>query len=255
MRLNLFISKAGVASRRKADILIKDGKVAVNAKVTREPFFSVEERDKVTVEEKLITLQKHIYVIFHKPCGVTTTLGDKFAPRKIIDFLPKELKGVYHVGRLDKNSCGLIILTNDGNLCYHLTHPKFEIEKEYLVKVTGKIMTEVDCDKAKQGIEDKGDFLKVKDIEILKQNKSRPFLQDIEKELDKNESFAKVIICEGKKRHLRRLFRGLGFTVKHLERVRIGRLKLGNLKQGEYRLIEKEKIYSLFNSCLPPACR
>lgn len=233
MRLNLFISKAGVASRRKADILIKDGKVAVNAKVTREPFFSVEERDKVTVEEKLITPQEHIYIIFHKPCGVTTTLGDKFAPRKIIDFLPKELKGVYHVGRLDKNSCGLIILTNDGNLCYHLTHPKFEIEKEYLVKVTGKIMTKVDCDKAKQGIEDEGDFLKVKNIEILKQ--------------DKNESFAKAIICEGKKRHLRRLFKGLGFTVKHLERVRIGRLKLGNLKQGEYRLIEKEKIYSLFN--------
>ena len=104
--------------------------------------------------------------MLHKPKGVTTTLADKFAAKKVIDFLPLRLKTVYPVGRLDKNSTGLLILTNDGDLCFRATHPKFSIEKEYLVEVEG-LLTPREVKKAKQGIRDEEDFLKVKQLNLL----------------------------------------------------------------------------------------
>ena len=231
MRLNLFIAKSGYASRRKADSLIKEGKVKVNNEEAVKPFLQVDSKDKVEVEGKILRPKEHIYILFNKPKGVTTTLSDKFALKKVIDFFPKKFRGVYPVGRLDRQSCGLLILTNDGDFCYRLTHPKFSIEKEYLVELKGQISSN-DCQRARNGLNLDGEHLKVKSIRVLN-NKE-------------NKTLSKVVISEGKKRHLRRLFKALGFPVKELKRVRVGRLVLGSLKTGKYRLIEGKKAYSFF---------
>ncbi|NQT28686.1 MAG: rRNA pseudouridine synthase [Candidatus Omnitrophica bacterium] len=231
MRLNLFIAKSGYISRRKADGLIKEGEVKVNNKKILKPFLQVSNKDKVEVGGKALRLKEHIYILFNKPKGVTTTLSDKFAFKKVIDFFPRKFKGIYPVGRLDKQSSGLLILTNDGDFCYRLTHPKFSIEKEYSIELAGQISFG-DCQRAKNGLNQDGEHLKVKSIRVL----SSP----------ENKTLCKVVISEGKKRHLRRLFKALGFPVRELKRVRIGRLVLGSLKTGEYRLIREEKIYSLF---------
>ena len=135
------------------------------------------------------------------------------------------------MGRLDRQSCGLLILTNDGDFCYRLTHPKFSIEKEYLVELKGQISSN-DCQRARNGLNLDGEHLKVKSIKVLSNQENR--------------TLSKVVISEGKKRHLRRLFKALGLPVIELKRVRVGRLVLGSLKTGKYRLIEGKKIYSFF---------
>ena len=231
MRLSLFISRSGYTSRRKADCLIKEGKVRVNGQEALKPFLQISDKDKVEVEGKILRLKENIYILFNKPKGVTTTLSDKFAFQKVIDFFPRKFKGIYPVGRLDKQSSGLLILTNDGDFCYRLTHPKFSIEKEYLVELKGKL-SPGDCQRAKKGLTSEGEHLKVKSIEVLTSQE--------------NKTICKVIISEGKKRHLRRLFKGLGFLVIELKRIRIGKLVLGNLMLGKYRLMEAKKIYSFF---------
>lgn len=232
MRLNLFIAKSGYASRRKADCLIKEGKVKVNNKEALKPFLQVSNTDKVEVEGKTLGLKEYIYILFNKPKGVITTLSDKFAHKKVIDFFPRKFKGIYPVGRLDKQSCGLLIFTNDGDFCYRVTHPKFSIEKEYLVTLEGKL-TPRDCQKTKKGLIVDGECLKVKNIKVLG--------------ISENTTLCKVVISEGKKRHLRRLFERLGFLVRELKRIRIGRLVLGSLKPGKYKVMEGRKIYSFFS--------
>jgi len=154
MRLNLFVAKSGCASRRKADLLIKEGKVKVNGEVKSEPWFLVKEEDLVEISGKKIFPKNYVYLIFNKPRGVTTTCDDPFAKSKVVNFLPKKYKGVYPAGRLDKLSRGLLFFTNDGNLCYRLTHPKFGVEKEYLVFIEGFFKAE-DLEKAKSWL-DKG---------------------------------------------------------------------------------------------------
>jgi len=229
MRLSLFVAKSGYASRRKADILIEDGQVEVNGVVVREPYFQVEPEDNVQVCGKKLIVREKIYLVFNKPEGVTTTMQDKFAEKKVMDFLPKKFNGVFPVGRLDKNSSGLLILTNDGDLCYRLTHPKFSVEKEYLIRVGGFMPDNV-CFLAQKGIVDEGEHLKAKSVSVIKR--------------DKQATVCGVVVCEGKKRHIRRLFAGLGFPVMELKRIRIDRLLLGDLKPGEYRVISKEMIAS-----------
>ena len=230
MRLNIYIAKSGVASRRGADELIKSGKVKVDGIVIFEPFFQVKANSRVTLGDVNVFLKKSVYIMLHKPKNVTTTKKDRFADKTVIDCLPGKYKNVFPVGRLDKNSTGLLILTNDGDFCHQLTHPKFEVEKEYLLTVSGNINKD-DCQRALKGVSHQGELLAVKRMAILK--------------VSKDESEVKAVISEGKKRHLRRLFKVLGFSVKDLKRIRIGQLKLGNLGIGEHRILSKEKIYSL----------
>ena len=131
MRLNLYISGAGVCSRRKADELIKNGYVRVNGKKVIQPYIDVSEKDTVTVNRKSISPEKYVYIALNKPTGYICTLKDKFATKKITDLIPKSFGRVYPVGRLDKDSSGLIILTNDENFTQQLSHPSFNVEKEY----------------------------------------------------------------------------------------------------------------------------
>ncbi|MCD6228843.1 MAG: rRNA pseudouridine synthase [Candidatus Omnitrophica bacterium] len=230
MRLNRFLAWCGVSSRRKADQIIKEGRVLVNGKKVYSPWFTVSSNDTVEFNGVELTPRPRVYFIFHKPKGVTTTVKDNFAPKKVVDFFSKKEVKVFPVGRLDKDSSGLLILTNDGNLCYRLTHPKFQIEKEYLLWVKGNVTKDI-LDKLKEGIKDRGDFLRVNSAVVVKRDKCRSKLR--------------VVVCEGKKRHLRRLLGRLGFPVLTLKRVRIGNLKLGKLKPGKFKKISAELIYKL----------
>ncbi len=226
MRLNHFISKSGYVSRRKADCLIKEGRVKINSEVIYQPFFDVSLSDRVEVEGKILGIQQFKYILFNKPEGVTVTLSDKFALKTVKDFFP-DLE-VYPVGRLDKNSSGLLLLTNDGQLCYQLTHPRFCVEKEYLLTIKG-VLTVYECRRAQKGIKCREDLLKVDKVII--------------DELAKDKTYCRVVTHEGKKRHLRRLFRQMGFAVQGLHRARIGNLLLGSLKPGEHRELDRKEIY------------
>lgn len=230
MRLNVYISKSGYCSRRHADTLIKTGKVTVNGIVIDKPFCEVNNDACVCVDGSKVSLKSYVYIAFNKPKGVTTTCQDKFADKKIVDFFPENLKGIFPVGRLDKDTSGLILLTNDGNLCYRATHPKFQTEKEYRI-ILDKALSKKDIQKSINGVRNEGELLKVKTITLFKEGAFQ--------------SSYGVVISEGKKRHLRRLFNALGYFVIDLKRIRIGNLSLGNLKSGEYKFLEKEKIYHL----------
>jgi 23S rRNA pseudouridine2605 synthase len=229
MKLNLFIAKSGYCSRRNAAILIKDGKATVNGKTVLEPWFDVSDGDAVKACGKLLGTEKQVYILFNKPRGVTATCEDKFAEEKITDLIPRRFGRVYPVGRLDKASRGLIILTNDGDLCHRFTHPKFEIEKEYIVTIEGPVEESL-IKKLVRGVEDYGEILKVKSASVVR--------------AWSNKTQMDVVICEGKKRHLRRLFEALGYKTLDLIRIRIGKIKLGDLKDGKLKLVDKKFIYS-----------
>jgi len=231
MKLNIFIARSGFCARRKADVYIKEGRVKVNNKIILQPWHEISAGDVVLVDGKRIALsEKEIYLLVNKPKGVTVTLEDKFARKKITGLIPKKYKGVYPVGRLDKDSRGLIILTNDGRLCYQLTHPKFEIEKEYIVWVRGPLGDLV-IERLKKGIKDGEDLLKVKSCARLA--------------LKNGNAKLKIVVCEGKKRHIRRLLERAGFPVIDLQRVRIGALELGSLKEGAFSESDKSTICGL----------
>lgn len=230
MRLNQYLAKSGLAARRKTKEIIISGRVTINERITTNPYHQVKKGDTVRIFGKKIELAKNIYILIHKPKGVTTTCSDKFAKINILDILPKKItryqNRLYPVGRLDKDSTGLVIVTNDGDFCHKMTHPKFEVEKEYILKLS-KQLSKVDQQRAKAGIIDNGELLSVKKIKILKDKKNLHFNLG-------------VTITEGKKRHLRRLFNKLGYKVEELKRVRIGNIKLQRLKEGKFIFINPQ---------------
>lgn len=230
MRLNAFIARAGYCSRRNATLFVKDGKVKVGGKVLLEPWYVVGEGDAVSVNGKLLHAENNLYFIVNKPKGVTATVEDVHALKKVTEIVPKRYARLYPIGRLDKDSRGLIMLTNDGDLCYQLTHPKFEVEKEYVVTVKGSL-DEDSMKRLKSGVFDEGDMLKVKSYSGVKKSGDHTTLH--------------VVIAEGKKRHLRRLFKALGNPVIDLKRIRIGDLRLGEIREGGFEKIDKETAYRL----------
>ena len=228
MRLNAFIAKSGICARRQAAELVKEGRVKVGGKTILEPWHEVADADNVAVGGRRIRIEDKAYFILNKAKGITSTAKDRFAEKKITDIVPKKYGRLYPVGRLDRESRGLVILTNDGELCYRLTHPKFEVEKEYRVVIKGGL----DLSKLsvlKDGINDEGEILKVKSYFVINSKKDKTELG--------------VIISEGKKRHLRRLFKRIGLAIIDLVRIRIGGLKLGDLREGSFRKMSKDEIY------------
>ncbi|MFO8052865.1 MAG: pseudouridine synthase [Candidatus Omnitrophota bacterium] len=243
MRLNQYLAKSGIASRRKAEMVIKNEKVTINGKYVDKPYYQINDTDIVKINGKEIKPSKNIYILVNKPKGVTTTCFDKFAKTTILDLIPKQIlnltkesnkKRIYPIGRLDKNSTGLIILTNNGDFCYKVTHPKFKIEKEYIIQLSTQLKKD-DYKKAQIGIIDENQLLKVKKIRKVK-NKS----------WSKLPPGLKVIVGEGKKRHLRRLFKKLGYQIISLKRVRIGNLRLNGLSEGKCKLISSSEIKKIF---------
>jgi len=213
LRLQKYISQAGITSRRKAEELIRQGKVKVNGKLIKEMGVTVDStKDKVEVGSKKIKLENEfVYYALNKPPGFVCTRQDPKEKKTIYSLLPKSLKTkVWSVGRLDKMSEGLLILTNDGELTLQLTHPRFGHEKEYDVMLDKPF-------NSKQ---------KITPAKVIKAQ-------------GKN---LKVILKEGKKRQIRYLFDGLGYRVLKLKRVRVNKLKLGSLPQGKFKEINKENI-------------
>ncbi len=221
MRLNKFLSEAGVASRRKADEIIRDGRVKINGIMAKIGTTLNPELDAVTVDGKIVRRRDYVYMAFYKPRDCTTTLSDPHAEITLKDFLPRELK-VFPVGRLDKDAEGLLILTNDGDFAFNIAHPRFSVEKEYDVLLTRSLKAE-EKEKMIKGIESDGDILKA--VSVSTDGKR-----------------ARVVMTEGKKREVKRLFRTFGIKVLSLKRVRIGSLRLGGLKPGEFVYIDPKQI-------------
>jgi len=260
MRINKYLAECGVCSRRKADELVMNGKVSVNKKVVKELGFNVDESNDVVFVDgkKVLRVTHYDYYLFNKPKGVVTTLDDtkdnksgrlkngeeldkdaisqrieensKKSPRKtIIDFFGDDIKAkrLYPVGRLDYDSEGLILLTNDGSLTYKLTHPSFEIPKTYIVKIEGSI-EESDLAILRKGVTVNG----------IKYGHAKVKVTGEENGLTRLE----VIIFEGKNREVRRMFEGVEKNVVYLKRVAIGDLRLGGLSRGGYRELNEMEI-------------
>ena len=235
MKLRTFLQKAGVGSRRFCDRAIIDGRVRVNGKVVREPWFEVDpERDTVYIGKKQIKLEDHsdTTFAFYKPAGVSSTLYDKHAEKTIADYVKDIGKRVFPVGRLDRDSEGLMILTNNGKLANILTHPRYQIEKEYIVSVEGGKINRDVIKRLSKGVYVDHAFLKPHKVQLLHSTGTSGVF--------------KIVLREGKKREIRRIFKKLGFEVKKLKRIRIGNYILPpNLKPGEMVKLSRADIRKL----------
>jgi len=223
-RLQKFISQAGVASRRHAEELILAGKVKVNGSIVRELGTKVDsDKDKVEVHGKKIATQKLIYLILYKPKRYMTTRFDPVRRHTVFELIPENLRNVvWPVGRLDFNTEGLLLFTNDGELTQLLTHPSKEHEREY----------EVILDKELSG----GRIEKLQRGMMIDGKKTAPA------KVRTNGTTIYITIHEGWNRQVRRMFGVLGYTVRNLKRIRIGKLKINDLQLGEHKMIDKKEI-------------
>ncbi len=219
------LTGAGIGSRRRLATAIKDGRVEVNGEVVEGFNQTIDPtKDRVCIDGKAVRLeaQPFVYLVLNKPKGILSTVKDELGRQTVISILPKKYKGLrlYPVGRLDRDSTGLTMLTNDGDLAHRLIHPSFEHEKEYLVKVK-TLLKRGDIQRLEQGIR-------------LEDGKTAPAKV---KRLAQGEYNYSITIHEGKKRQLRRMFQALGHPVLELKRIRMGSIKLGDLKEGGMREI------------------
>ncbi len=230
MRLNKFLAKAGIASRRKSDELIQMATTMVNGKVCLDPAYHVKKEDSVQFDgKKVIVEKKKIVLMLHKPKKVITTVRDTHGRKTVMDFIPSKFR-ITPVGRLDQNTTGLLLLTNDGDLQEYLTHPKNKVSKDYEVYIEGKLNIE-QVKKLKSGL-----YIGYKEYgkaEILEQ------------QVHKGRSKIILRMRQGKKREIRRIFHRLNKKLISLKRIGFASLKLGNLREGEYRELTHNEINKL----------
>lgn len=228
MRLNKFLSNSGVASRRKCDELIKEGKVFVNGKQVKELGTVVnEKKDKVTVEGKVISLpSSFVYIKLNKPKGYACSASDEKGRKTIYDLIDCDER-LFSIGRLDYDTEGLIILTNDGDFANKVAHPKYNIEKEYRVTIEGDIK-ESELAVMRKGVVIDGERMPSARVEKLSQD-------------DKYTKLS-VVINEGQNRQVRRMFEAIGKSIRLLKRVRIGQVRLGGLSRGDYKDLTEEEL-------------
>lgn len=229
-RLNKFIASSGICSRRKADELIESGVVFVNGKKVTELGFLVHDKDKVVVNQQLIRPVKHEYYRFYKPAGYITTADDEKGRKTIYDILPENLNHLKPVGRLDKDSTGLLILTNDGDLINQLTHPSIKIPKVYLVSVDSVVHPH-ELEQMASGIEIEPGKKAYADITVL--------------EADKKHTYMQITLYQGMNRQIRKMFEHFGHEVKTLKRIQHGVITLEGLKRGEVKAIKPKQIKEL----------
>lgn len=229
MRINKFMATCGVASRRKCDELIEKGRVKVNANVCKKLGMQINpEQDLVTVDDRPIRLTNNfVYYMLNKPCNVVTTVSDPNGRPTVMDYMPKGKNRIFPIGRLDYNTSGLLLFTNDGDVAQKLLHPSFEFGKTYIVDIKGDI-AEAEIKKLQNGV-DIGDFVtSPAKVEIINKTPATTTL--------------KVVIHEGKNRQVRRMFDAVGHKVQKLQRVAVGKIKLGDLPLGKYRELTKEEV-------------
>jgi 23S rRNA pseudouridine2605 synthase len=231
-RLQKIISAAGITSRRAAETMILDGRVTVNGVVVTELGSKADPAvDTIAVDSKPLAIaSKKLYILLHKPVGYMTTLDDPEGRPLVVDLLKEVGERVYPVGRLDFNTEGLLLLTNDGEWANHLMHPRHEVEKEYHVRVRGKVHKS-QLDQLAGGVEVDG-------------RKTAPARVCIIKESEQNDWFS-ITIHEGRNRQVRRMCEAVSLAVVRLRRVRYGSLSVGDLKPGEFRYLTEAEVNSL----------
>jgi len=228
IRLNKYLAQLGIASRREADRMIADGMISVNGEVVREMGVKIDsDVDRVSVSDKVLKRQeKLIYIMLHKPVGYVSSAVRTRIEKNIVLDLVNIKERVYPVGRLDKDSTGLILLTNDGTLTYLLTHPSSECEKEYEVTVAG-IITNGAIEKLEKGVRLWGEKTK---SALVKKNGLRKM---------------RIVLTEGKNRQIRRICHKVGLPVTALKRIRIKNLHLGDLALGKWRYLTRQEVEML----------
>ena len=233
MRINKFLAEQGLASRRGADELIACGRVTINGKKAK-PGDDVTPSDVVIVDGNMLSHKvKYEYYILNKPKGCVCTVKDDKGRKTVLDLLPENAGRVFPVGRLDYDTEGLLILTNDGDLAYRLTAPQSEIPKTYLVRVEG-VITQVQLNRLRAGVEiEKGVVTKKCKISVI--------------ETDKTYTKMHVTLTEGKNREIRRMFEVVGKNVDFLKRIKIGDLTLSGLDRGAVRRLSQEEVFYLKN--------
>lgn len=226
MRLNRFLAAAGVGSRRHCDQLIADGRVTINGRVCTDFSAQPAETDHVKVGAKLVRGQHKLYIILHKPAGFVSTRADPNARDTIFDLLPPKFPRLFNIGRLDAQTEGLLILTNDGELAQRLTHPRYKIEKEYDVTLNRPWDPAI-APKLLSGIMLDGQKARMETVRAIRTTRLR------------------VVLRQGINRQIRRMFYELGYEVKRLVRIRVDHLHLGDLPKGHWRPLSKSELRSL----------
>lgn len=227
MRLQVFLSKAGISSRRAAVNIIRQARVAVNGKKILEPSFGVTPgKDEISLDGKTIRLREKVYVLLNKPKGVTTTKKDRFAEKTVMSLLPRQFQHLNPAGRLDRDTRGLILLTNDGELINALTHPRFKVEKVYAVRVD-------------KGLE-ASDKVRLENGIMLDGRRTSPCSIALQ-----GKNNLEVTLHEGRKRQIRKMFLKTGYRVVDLKRTREGFLRLGALGEGRWRFLTTEEVSML----------
>lgn len=225
-RIAKFLSSAGIASRRKSEELIRDGRIKVNGEAIFDLGRQVDPAiDTILVDDKEVESNEYVYYLLNKPIGYVSTVSDRHAEKKVTELVPVD-PPVWPVGRLDKDTHGLLILTNDGDLTQRLTHPKYEKEKEYLAK-TDKEVTDNELGQIERGITLEDGFVQAGEIEKTGKNTYR------------------IVIHIGKNRIVRRIFGFFGKTVIDLKRIRVNNLEIGDLPVGKFRELTENEIEDL----------
>lgn len=223
LRVQKILADAGIASRRKCEQLIFDGKVKVNGKLIKLGDKADPEKDKIVLGGKLIRIsQNKVYLILNKPWGFVTTVSEQFGMRTVMELI-KVPERIFPVGRLDRYSDGLLLLTNDGELTQKMTHPSFGVSKVYLAKLNEPVKME-DLRKLDEGIIIEGREVALERIKVLAPNR------------------LEITIHEGRKHIVRRMFEELGYAVTKLTRTQFGPLKLGELKVGQWRRLSEKEV-------------
>lgn len=233
MPLNKYIALAGVCSRRNAVELIAKGYVKVNDKTVKEPGFKVGQQDVVKVKNKQVRVQEHIYIVLNKPQGVVTTVRDEKGRLAVVDLikLPKD-KRVYPIGRLDVNTTGVLLLTNDGALAQQLAHPSYQVAKVYDVTLHRAIDEET-VDRINKGVRIDNIVIRVDDYHLISSAKNNKI---------------RVTIHSGQNRIVRRLFEHLGYIIEKLDRISFAGISKKGLSLGHWRMLRKAEVAFLKNT-------
>lgn len=228
MRLNKYIAGSGICSRRKADELTLNGNVKINGVTVKTPGYQVYPEDRVEVNGRSIFLsEKKIYIALNKPVGYVTTMSDEKSRPTVADLISDIPERIFPVGRLDYNTSGLLIMTNDGELANRLSHPSNHVEKMYRARVSG-ILSNKKLNALRKGVDIGGFITSPAKVKLVKQTERSAIVD--------------IIIHEGKNRQVRKMFKAIGSPVQELKRIAIGNLQLSRLKEGTYRKLSKEEI-------------
>lgn len=246
MRINRYLAKCGLASRRKAEDYIREGRVMVGGEVLRDLSYQVQAGDRILVDGKEVRFEEEVFFLYHKPRKVLVSHQDPFHSRLIYDDLPK-MDSLFAVGRLDFDSEGLLFVTNRGDLAQTIAHPSYQMEKEYWVFLN-RPLPAIDEDWTRFGLTFRGFHYRPDRLEFLSKEEidGRSYaLTDWPPGGSRDGQLVRIILHEGKKREVRRFFQGLGYEVIRLIRVRLGPLDIGGLRAGQYRPARPEEIRAL----------